>query len=56
MPELDAIVLRTVDFGEADRIVTLIAPERGKLKGIARAARRSRKRFAAPSWSLNPPG
>lgn len=40
-----AIVLRHVDYGEADRIVTVLTPDHGRLKGFARAARRSRKRF-----------
>ena len=40
-----AIVLRHVDYGEADRIVTVLTPDHGWLKGFARAARRSRKRF-----------
>jgi DNA repair protein RecO (recombination protein O) len=42
-----AIVLRTVDYGEADRVVTLLTPARGKLSAIARAARKSTKRFGA---------
>lgn len=47
MPELisPAIVLRHVDYGEADRIVTLLTPDHGRLKGFARGARKSRKRF-----------
>ena len=35
MPESDAVVLRTVDYGEADRIVTLLTEHEGKVKGIA---------------------
>jgi DNA repair protein RecO (recombination protein O) len=42
-----AIVLRHVDYGEADRIVTLLTPDHGRLKGFARGARKSRKRFGA---------
>jgi DNA repair protein RecO (recombination protein O) len=42
----EAIVLRLLDYGESDRIVTFCTPELGKLKGIAKGARRSRKRFA----------
>lgn len=41
----DAIVLRHLDYGEADRIVTLLTPDHGRLKGFARGARKSRKRF-----------
>lgn len=40
-----AIVLRALDYGESDRIVTFISADLGKLKGIAKGARRSRKRF-----------
>ncbi len=39
-------VLRTVDYGESDRIVSFFTEDRGKLRGIAKGARRSRKRFA----------
>lgn len=41
-----AIVLRTLDYGESDRIVTFISADFGKLKGIAKGARRSKRRFA----------
>lgn len=41
-----AIVLRTLDYGESDRIVTFYTADFGKIKGIAKGARRSRKRFA----------
>jgi DNA repair protein RecO (recombination protein O) len=44
--ETEAIVLRLTDYGEADRIVSLFTLEQGKLQGIARGAKRSRKRFA----------
>ncbi len=43
--KLLAVVLRTVDHGEADRVVTLLARGHGKLAAFARAARASRKRF-----------
>lgn len=42
----EAIVLRLLDYGESDRIVTFCTSEFGKLRGIAKGARRSRKRFA----------
>lgn len=42
----DAIVLRLLDYGESDRIVTFYTAGFGKLRGIAKGARRSRKRFA----------
>ncbi len=41
-----AIVLHTLDYGEADRIATFLTQDFGKLKGIAKGARRSRRRFA----------
>lgn len=40
-----AIVLRHVDYAEADRIVTVLTPDHGRIKGFARAARNSRRRF-----------
>ena len=41
----DAIILRHIDYGEADRIVTFFTPEHGRCKGFARGARKSQKRF-----------
>ena len=41
-----AIVLRSIDYGESDRILTFLTDDFGKLKGIAKGARRSRRRFA----------
>jgi DNA repair protein RecO (recombination protein O) len=43
--KLTAIVLRTVDTGEADRVVTFLTRERGKVAAFARGARASRRRF-----------
>lgn len=43
--QIEAIVLRLTDYGEADRIVSLFTLEQGRLSGIARGAKRSRKRF-----------
>lgn len=40
------IVIRSFDYGESDRIVTLFTLEWGKIKGIAKGARRSRRRFS----------
>jgi DNA repair protein RecO (recombination protein O) len=39
-------VLRTLSYGESDLIVTFLSSEFGKLKGIAKGAKRSKKRFA----------
>lgn len=41
-----AIVLHGINYGESDRIVTFYTADYGKIKGIAKGARRSRKRFA----------
>jgi DNA repair protein RecO (recombination protein O) len=43
----DALVLRTYPFGEADRIVVFLTRDRGKKRGVAPNARRSRRRFGA---------
>lgn len=42
----DALVLRSVDYGEADRILHLLVPELGRITVIAKHARKSVKRFA----------
>lgn len=44
--EEQAIVLSTLDYGDADRLVTLFTRERGKLTAFAAGARKSRRRFA----------
>lgn len=41
----EAIALNSIDYGESDRIVTFYTLEFGKIKGIAKGARRSKKRF-----------
>jgi DNA repair protein RecO (recombination protein O) len=41
-----ALVLSTVDFGEADRIVTLFTRGHGRLSAFAAGARKSKRRFA----------
>jgi DNA repair protein RecO (recombination protein O) len=40
----EAIVLRRTDFGEADRLVTVLTPDRGKLKLVAKGARKPASR------------
>ena len=42
-----ALVLRTRDLGEADRLVTLFSRERGKIDAIVKGARRPRSKMAA---------
>ena len=39
-------MLRAQDYGESDRIVTLLTRDAGKLSGIAKGAKRSQRRFA----------
>jgi len=40
-----AIILKTTDYGEADRLVTFFTESHGKLKGVAKNAKRSVRRF-----------
>ena len=47
----DAIVLSRFDLGEADRVLTLITPQYGKLKAIAKGIRRPTSRIGG---SLEP--
>lgn len=39
------IVLKNIDFGESDRIVTCYSPDVGRFTAIAKGAKRSKKRF-----------
>ena len=41
---LEAIVLKRSDFGEADRLLTLFSREQGKLRAIAKGARKPQSR------------
>jgi DNA repair protein RecO (recombination protein O) len=45
--EADAIVLHRLDYGEADRILTLLTREHGKLAAIAKGARKGKARSGA---------
>ena len=47
----EAIVLSRFDYGEADRILTLITPGEGKIKAIAKGIRRQKSRIGG---SLEP--
>jgi DNA repair protein RecO (recombination protein O) len=42
----EALVLGSVDYGEADRIVTLLTRDHGRLSAFAAGARKSKRRFA----------
>src|SRR5439155_21499226 len=41
----DALILRTYKLGESDRIVVFLTRDRGKIRGVAKNARQSRRRF-----------
>jgi DNA repair protein RecO (recombination protein O) len=43
----EAIVLRSIRYGEADRILHLYTPHHGRMAAIAKGARRARSRFGA---------
>ena len=43
----DAIVLRSIRYAEADRILHLYTPDRGRVGAIAKGVRRARSRFGA---------
>jgi len=41
----DAVVIQCADYGESDIIVTLYTHDFGKIRGIAKGAKRSKRRF-----------
>src|SRR5690606_36308183 len=43
----EAVVLRTHKLGEADRIVTMLSRQHGKLRAVAKGVRRTGSRFGA---------
>ncbi len=45
LKESEAIVLRTYPLREADLLVTLFTRAEGKIRGVARSAKKSRRRF-----------
>lgn len=42
----EAIILRRTNYGEADRILNLLTPERGKVSAIAKGVRKSKSKLA----------
>ena len=50
---IEGVVLRLRDLGEADRLVTLFGPAIGRRTGVARGARRLRSRLAGPLQPLH---
>jgi DNA repair protein RecO (recombination protein O) len=52
----EGIVLRSLRYGEADRILHLYTPDRGRVSAIAKGVRRARSRFGGrlePFFRLN---
>src|SRR5881296_22460 len=45
LKESEAIILRTYPLRESDLLVTLFTRLEGKVKGVARAAKKSKRRF-----------
>lgn len=43
----EGVVLRTAKLGEADRIITLLTREHGKIRAVAKGVRRTKSRFGA---------
>ncbi len=43
----EAIVLRTQKLGEADRIITLLTREHGRIRAVAKGIRRTKSKFGA---------
>ena len=41
----DALILRTYKLNDADRIVVFLTRDRGKKRGVAKGARRSKSTF-----------
>ncbi|OTA25862.1 DNA repair protein RecO [Alloscardovia macacae] len=41
----EGVVLRTVKLGEADRIITVLTREHGKIRAVAKGVRRTKSRF-----------
>jgi DNA repair protein RecO (recombination protein O) len=43
----EAVVLRTQKLGEADRIITMLTREHGRIRGVAKGVRRTMSKFGA---------
>jgi DNA repair protein RecO (recombination protein O) len=43
----EAIILRTQKLGEADRIITMLTKEHGRIRGVAKGVRRTMSKFGA---------
>ena len=49
----DAIVLHTTKLGEADRIITMLTKNHGKIRAVAKGVRKSTSRYGARLEPLN---
>jgi DNA repair protein RecO (recombination protein O) len=49
----NAIVLRSRNFGEADRVLVLLSEEFGKFEAVVKGARRQRSRFVGSTLPFN---
>ena len=49
----EGVVLKQTPLGEADRILTMLTPDRGKLRAVARGVRRPRSRLGGHLDLLN---
>src|SRR5690348_17568170 len=45
--ESEAIILQSYPLGEADRLVSFLSRSMGRVRGVARGARRSKSRFGS---------
>ncbi|HNT29582.1 MAG TPA: DNA repair protein RecO [bacterium] len=43
---VEALILKRMDFGETDRIITLLTPNHGKIRAVAKGVRRPGSRLA----------
>ena len=48
----DGVILRRVDYGESDRVLTVLTRDHGKLGVIARGVRKPGSRMAAHMWYM----
>ncbi len=53
LKETEAIVLRSFPLGEADRLVSFLGRTTGRLRGVARGARRTKSRFGSTLETLS---
>ncbi|MDD5703281.1 MAG: DNA repair protein RecO [Dehalococcoidales bacterium] len=44
--QTEAIIIKKIKLGEADRILTLYTPDRGKIEGVAKGVRRPKSKMA----------